>query len=95
MTTQTSNIRNQRVLAFNLPARARLACRSLTASRQAGHWDLNCHLDFDTWVSPMKLPRPDKSGLVMTRRKGLVMTPPLVIARHDSAEAISWGDWDR
>jgi hypothetical protein len=25
------------ILAFNLPAKARLACRSLTASRQAGH----------------------------------------------------------
>jgi hypothetical protein len=34
------------VLAFNLPAKARLACRSLMASRQAGHLDLNCHLDF-------------------------------------------------
>jgi hypothetical protein len=36
------------------------------------------------------LPRPDKSGLAMTKyREELAMTPPFVFARHDSAEAIA------
>jgi hypothetical protein len=68
-------------LAFNLPAKARLACWSHTASRQAGHLDFNCDLDFGIW---------NLANEIATHFPGARNDTPPCHCEERSDEAISW-----